>query len=257
MYSFPVRHNASTRRATLLGGQGSSQLSLAILLTFLIAPSFAALAQDASRGETTGVLWTGGRGVTETIDQMMDREKKQPTKPQGPRRSPGPEFEIDRTHLPQNPNSPSVANSSGTAQAVIGAAVSAAGPLVPQAVGTSFLGAQIGDTIGFVPPDSMGDVGPNQIVVCVNGLIRTFTKSGVADGVLSLNTSNFFLSVIGSSDVSDPRVRYDRLSGRWFVTLITVDTPNRVVLAVSSGPQITSASSFTFFQFQHDLVGTT
>src|ERR1039458_1177496 len=60
----------------------------------------------------------------------------------------------------------------------------------------------------------------------------------------------FFASVLHSSSTSDPRVRFDRLSGRWFITMITVNTPNFVLIAVSSGPTITSASSFTFFSFQ-------
>jgi hypothetical protein len=38
--------------------------------------------------------------------------------------------------------------------------------------------------------------------------------------------------------------------------MINVSTPNRILLAVSSGPAITSMASFTFFQFQHDAVGT-
>src|SRR5438105_3663317 len=38
-------------------------------------------------------------------------------------------------------------------------------PYTPQATGASFLGAQVSDTPGFVPPDSMGDVGPTQVLV--------------------------------------------------------------------------------------------
>jgi hypothetical protein len=96
----------------------------------------------------------------------------------------------------------------------------------------------------------MGDIGINQIVVCVNGRIRSFTRNGVADGALDTTTDSFFASVLHSSSTSDPRVRYDRLSGRWFITMITVNTPNFVLIAASSGPTITSASSFTFFSFQ-------
>ena len=41
-------------------------------------------------------------------------------------------------------------------------------PQAPQIVGVNFLGGQLSDTPGYIPPDSMGDVGPNQILVCVN-----------------------------------------------------------------------------------------
>jgi hypothetical protein len=251
-----VARKIRTCRALRKGNRRFSEFGLIFLLTFLITCPAVVLAQDASRGRTTGVPWKGEPSVTETIDQLMSRERKNPMR-HGPPRSPGPEFEVDRSHLPQDPNAPAVARTPSAAQIGPGVAVLAATTFAPQVVGANFLGAQIGDTPGFVPPDSMADVGSNQIVVCVNGLIRTFTRSGVADGVLNINTANFFASVTGGGVVSDPRVRYDRLSGRWFITMITVNTPNRIVLAVSSGPQITSTSSFTFFQFQHDLVGTT
>src|SRR5204862_5042028 len=62
---------------------------------------------------------------------------------------------------------------------------------------------------------------------------------------------------VRSAGTSDAHVRYDRLSQRWFITMIDVATHNRVLIAVSSGPTITATSSFTFFQFQHDLPGAT
>lgn len=64
----------------------------------------------------------------------------------------------------------------------------------------------------------MGAVGPSQFLVGVNGLIRTFTKSGAADGVLDTSLDGFFASVVGTGVATTPRVRYDRLSGRWLVT---------------------------------------
>jgi len=46
----------------------------------------------------------------------------------------------------------------------------------------------------------------------------------------------FFAMVRGVANVSDPHVRYDRLSGRWFISEISVEnTSNHILLAVSSG----------------------
>src|SRR5207247_308691 len=104
----------------------------------------------------------------------------------------------------------------------------------------------------LIPPDTMGDVGPSQILVHVNGRIKVFSKSGVVGG-LNASDLSFWSSVRDSQSVTNPHVRYDRLSGRWFVAAVNVAFPNRVLIAVSSGPTITSASSFTFFQFQQDL----
>jgi PKD repeat protein len=131
-----------------------------------------------------------------------------------------------------------------------------AGPFNPQTVGTGFLGAQLSES-GFIPPDSMGAVGPSQFLVCVNGRIKVFDKNGNL-GPLNADTDVFFNSVqTPGSGTSDPHVRYDRLSGRWFITMIDVAATNRVLIAVSSGPTISGTSSFTFFQFRHDLVGPT
>src|SRR6185295_10578313 len=105
---------------------------------------------------------------------------------------------------------------------------------VAQTVGLNFTGATLSETAAF-PPDSMGAVGPAQFVVFVNGLIRTFDKSsGAADGVLNVNPNVFFSPVMtpttppGNADfvnfTTHPQVRFDRLSGRWFLTI--VDQPS-------------------------------
>lgn len=209
-------------------------------------------AQSAS-DETVGTPWTGKAGVRETTAQIMAREAALASQPTGRVRVIKPRFVRTGNNLPENPGSSLTSHwprSERTAASI--PATAQAGPFGPQTVGTSFLGAQLSDTIGYVPPDSMADVGSNQIVVCVNGRIRTFNKNGVADGALDTTTDNFLSSVLGGSSTSDPRVRFDRLSGHWFITMITVNTPNFVLIAVSSGPTITSASSFTFFSFQAD-----
>jgi hypothetical protein len=96
-------------------------------------------------------------------------------------------------------------------------------------------------------------------MVTANGRFKLYDKSGNLQG-LNVTDTTFFGSVSGGAQISDPHVRYDRLSGRWFISEITVPpalASNLIMIAVSSGSTITDASSFTFFSFQHDLVGTT
>ncbi len=102
----------------------------------------------------------------------------------------------------------------------------------------------------------MGAVGPSQILVSVNGRIKVFDKDGTPGG-LNLTDSDFWEDVCNCPPLpstvnspTDPGVEYDRLSQRWIVSAVnTENTNNRVMLAVSDGPTITSQSSFTFYFF--------
>jgi hypothetical protein len=206
-------------------------------------------AHAISAQPAAGVPWTGAAGITQTVSDIMEREKRAPAIYFGqPRETKSWEFDMTRLARRHDPLAPAVSRWPPP-----GSFSSPSEPAIPQTVGASFLGASISDTIGYVPPDSMGAVGPTQALVIVNGRIRVFSKTGVP-GSLNANTDTFFGSV-RSSGVSDPHIRYDRLSGRWFVTMIDIAPVNRVLIAVSSGPTITDVSSFTFFQFQHDQVG--
>ena len=141
----------------------------------------------------------------------------------------------------------------------------------PQTLGTQFDGATGPTETGAFPPDTMGAVGPTQVVVFLNGRLRTFNKTtGVADGVINADSDVFFASVItppGAGEVSftsDPMVRFDRLSNRWFLVIIDVvlnastgatTKANRVLIAVNdaaSNGTISGATVWTFYQFQGD-----
>lgn len=98
----------------------------------------------------------------------------------------------------------------------------------------------------FTPPDTMGDVGPTQVVVVLNGLIRTIRKTdGLKDGVLDLDTDVFF----NEANTGDPRVRYDARTQRWYVLVFTIAVPNKYLLAVSSTATITPTTSWTIHQW--------
>src|SRR5436305_414219 len=84
--------------------------------------------------------------------------------------------------------------------------------------------------------------------------------TGRAVGALNMTTDSFFAPVLNGEFMTDPRVRYDRQTQRWFVTAISqsavanqVLLNNRIMIAVSSGPLISGASSFTFFFIQQNL----
>ena len=208
----------------------------------------------AVKGGSRGKPWRGEPGVKESVASIMARERAAAkTRSFRIREQIKPGEDWIRQNILDNPKAPSVSRWPPVKSQAEGASIIS--PLNPQTVGANFLGVQIGNTPGWIPPDSMGAVGPTQVVVIVNGRVRVFDKSGNL-GALDADTDDFFSSVRGGSSTSDPHVRYDRLSQRWFIVMINVSTPNRVLLAVSSGPVITSSSSFTFFQFQHDLVGT-
>lgn len=140
----------------------------------------------------------------------------------------------------------------------------------PQTLGTQFDGATGPAETGAFPPDTMGAVGPTQVFVFLNGRMRTFNKTtGVADGAINVDSDVFFASVMTpplageAVFTSDPQVRYDRLTSRWFVNIIDVvlnagtgaiTRPNRVLIAVSAAGNetITGGTVWTFYQFQGD-----
>jgi hypothetical protein len=203
--------------------------------------------QPDSSHAVQGVPWTGEFGISESVAEIMERHRV--TRPENLEEET--EEEVQRPNrriLPQNPASPRV---SQFPAATKGEATPAQ-PLAPQTPSTSFTAATLSET-GAFPPDSMGAVGPTQYLLCVNGRIKVFDKATGALGALNTTTNTFFASVRNGSGTSDPRVRYDRLSGRWFVLIINVSTPNRVLLAVSDNGTITATTVWTFFQFQQEL----
>ena len=137
----------------------------------------------------------------------------------------------------------------------------------PETIWSNFLASTFNEAIG-VPPDPNGDVGPSQVVAMMNAGIKVFEKRGVTDPPLTtpsgtsdkepkaqlfIPLDNFFSPVLPSgSYTSDPHVRYDRLSKRWFIDAIEVNESfenNFVFLAVSDGDRITDSSSFNYFAF--------
>src|SRR5215216_2151644 len=130
--------------------------------------------------------------------------------------------------------------------------------------GLNFAGPTLSDS-GSFPPDTMGAAGPSQFIVAINGRLRSYAKAtGAPDGVLDVTTDTFFSSVmtppVASNFVSDPHIRYDRLSQRWMIVIIDVPggagaIENRVLLAVSDGPVITASTVWSFFFFNEDAGG--
>jgi uncharacterized repeat protein (TIGR01451 family) len=72
----------------------------------------------------------------------------------------------------------------------------------------------------FAPPDTVGDVGPNHYVQCVNTACQVFNKNGTAAAPAFL-LSTLFASVGGACagpDDGDPIVLYDPLADRWHLS---------------------------------------
>ncbi len=158
------------------------------------------------------------------------------------------EFETEelRKDLPQNPSSPYIPRYPYDSKKNNGMLEMTG----PQTVTINFTGATVlgNNPTNATPPDDMGAIGPAQFIIDVNGRIVTFDKlTGIGDGAINTSTDNFFNSVRNNSGTSDPKIRYDRFSQRWFLTMINVSTPNRILIAVSNSAVITSGTIWYFY----------
>src|SRR4029077_6160355 len=99
---------------------------------------------------------------------------------------------------------------------------------------------------GFEPPDVQVAAGPGFVVEMVNLAERTWrTGGGSAQTLQTRALSAFFSS--GADQLTDPRIAYDALSGRWFASISDLDTSS-VVLAVSTGSDPTGSWTISSYK---------
>jgi hypothetical protein len=235
----------------------------ALACAFLYASASIATAQandDPGARGTPGQRLPATPAIAERMSDIMQRQAHAPPA------HPHPERELeypDRSSLPDNPGASPIARypNDGRASSVLQPSLNI------HTTSLAFNGPTLTDTAAF-PPDTMGTAGPDQFVVFVNGRVRSYTKAGVADGVINADPDVFFASVMTPvtgavliNFTSDPQIRYDRTTGRWFMSIIdvpctnvscTATAPNRWLLAVSdaaSNGTISATTVWTFFQF--------
>ncbi len=81
---------------------------------------------------------------------------------------------------------------------------------------TGFIGLRRAESGGWIPPDTQVGVGPNHIVEAVNLEMRIWSKAG--DLISTSDLNSFFQT---SAQLSDPKIRFDPLSNRWFIAIIS------------------------------------
>ena len=188
--------------------------------------------------------WAGAPGTTRTTAQIMAEAARTPAVRLYLSRPRFRKLRPNREHLLPNPDA--LPDPRRPAAFERGAA-----PAVAQTATTPTADvAALADT-GTLPPDTMGDIGPTQYLLGVNGRIRTIDKiTGTADGVLNADFDTFFASRLpAGTGTSDPRVRYDRRTSRWFVLMISVAIPNQFLVAVSNTATIAPSTVWTILDW--------
>ena len=232
---------------------GAAAFAPLLTLSRLFPPLLVGQNAAANQGEIVGQPWTGPVGISRSVADIMAAQATLDA--QGLPNSPMPEeneheYPIIQPVLPPDaifsanwPPSPTVLIPKPTKK----------GGFQAQSIGSVNFRATGLATANAIPPDTEGDVGPTQIIVMVNGRIILYNKNGVNPVILNSTTDNFFSTVTGGGGTSDPKVRFDRVSQRWFLSCINLfSASNRVMLAVSDGPTISSVSNFKFYQFAFD-----
>lgn len=138
-----------------------------------------------------------------------------------------------------------------------------------QTIHSNFLGIDLFAESNAIPPDSNGDVSSTQVCVVANGRIKFYNRNTVCAAAQTTATSgavplaspaftstlDAFFASVAPNGTSDPHVRYDRLTNRWFIVAIDLAAAsNRCVIAMSSGPTISVLADFTFFFFVFDAI---
>ena len=86
---------------------------------------------------------------------------------------------------------------------------------------SGFVGLRRSESGGWVPPDTQIAVSTNFIFEAVNLEGRIWTKGGSLVKTFTLGS----LFGLSGSNLSDPKIRFDAGSGRWFVAIISYNNP--------------------------------
>lgn len=226
----------------------NSNFLRSVVLTSLIFFSSASFAQTASSPDMTKENFEFKTGVKVSMTELMVRQSLLKV------HRPKIKFHNDETeyrkNLPQNPDSPAIASSAGKQVGLDLGIFTAkpAGRIEPlfATVGTNFEGGNSTQGPTVTPPDTIGEVGPANVVVPLNNQVRIYNRSGSL--ISAVDTDVFFGPVVtAGSFTSDPRVRFDRLTNRWFLCAIDLASPrNRLLLAVSNSDTLSTSTTWTF-----------
>jgi hypothetical protein len=225
--------------------------------------------------EIRGVTVSGIKGIQRSLASVIAYDKAHPV-PLNYRPRLRPELEGPRPKG-QQPGSQKVSKSGSQVQGDNYKVTVTSAPT--QAVHSNFLtiwGSYSGATgreSPYTPPDNCGDVGTTQIIATANCRMKVFNKPTVngpasttptgtstttLPAVVDVNLNTFFTNTaLGITGISDPHVRFDRLTGRWFIVAIDVNHSNNnyCCIAVSNGPTITASSSFSIYYFRVSTTG--
>ena len=139
-----------TPQLMLFSEKTATSLKVPPILIALVLSGLAIRAQESTPASgTVGTPWIGAPGVRETTTQIMAREAQSGTQGQRGVRPLKLSYVRNTRNLPQNPDSPLTSHwplTGGTSAAA--PANPQISPRAPEVVGTSFLGAQISDTVG-------------------------------------------------------------------------------------------------------------
>jgi hypothetical protein len=121
-------------------------------------------------------------------------------------------------------------------------------------ISAGWIGLNIRQSGGWLPPDVAIAAGPNHVVEMVNLKMAIWNKNGGLINSANLNT--FFGT--GNEFISDPKVIFDTLSGHWFASILHGNDRNcsvecSVIVAVSSTPDPTGSWNMYSFPFGTSL----
>ena len=130
------------------------------------------------------------------------------------------------------------------------------GPLAMPAPIQTFEGInQAGGCGNCIPPDTVGDVGPNHYVQMVNSSYAVYNKSGTKlAGPVNIN--GLWANLPGqckNQNDGDPIVVYDHLADRWVLSQFAVAGPYHECVAVSKTPDPAGAYYVYDFALSNDV----
>jgi hypothetical protein len=231
-------------------GRASARVALGFSLAFAgmlsassLSDHVASAQSPAPPAESAGVALAGREIGYATSDQLMSIEAREAAAALTFR-----EGVLERRRIVRRPT---LDGQDARLAADAVATETETGASAPVTFSQAFVGATFGET-GSLPPDPSGGAGPAQFILAANGRIRSFSKTtGTLDQVLNLTTDAFFTPVRNGARTFGPKIKYDRLAGRWFIVAATDAVPGRILIASSNASTITASTLWSFFSFDN------